>query len=175
MSLFDAMMDRCEELIAEAAAVAAPHSDRTVQEFVSQLRGLDKVAYVQDAVELFPGLQVPDGFYHTRFTGYEVLSRSDNGALNLSEPYELGDSIGDDLVSLTLYEVLLTGLTFSGMSDATSMGPGLWIESFALPIRDPGVLEIAMVLEPFERNDCSEEAVHIASMNYIRSFFRKQS
>jgi len=174
MKLYDDMMDRCEELIAEAAALAPPHSDRTVQEFVSQLRGLDKVAYVQDAVELFPGLQVPDGFYHARFTGYEVLSRSDNGALNLSEPYELGACIMDDLVPLPLREVLSAGMLYSWTDDSTSMGPGLWIESFALPICDPGVLEIAMVLEPFERNDGSEAARRQAWRRYLKHYFPKK-
>lgn len=174
MSLFNAMMDRCDDLVAESGKRTKPISEQVIRDFVSRLRGLDKVFYYDDALDLFPELVVPDGLFHARFTGYEVLSRSESGALNLSEPYELGGCIMDDCVPLPLRDVLSAGLLYAGMDDATSMGPGLWFESFALPIVDPGVLEIAMVLEPFERNDGSETARRRAKKRYLNHYMSKK-
>ena len=50
-------------------------------------------------------------------------------------------------------DIICHGLVISAQEDCTSNGQGEWVETLALPIVDPGVLELGLVLLPRGTND----------------------
>lgn len=146
------------QLIEKAANFAIPCNDQTLQEFAGQLRNMDQFRYVDEAVASLPHLRVPEGFSHVKYTAYPVKGRGRHGELILDEGRYAGASIQAELLRLSVDKVICTGMVLSDLMDATIMGPARWIETFALPVKQPGVLELGLVLEPFEQNDGSFDA-----------------
>ena len=109
----------------------------------------------------------PEGFRHARYTIYEVIGKGPNGELLLGEPKPGGRLIDSKAGPLYLRRLVRTALIFSSNADTTSMGPGRWLESFALPIRDPGTFELALVVDPREINDGSFSARIQATMRMM--------
>ena len=156
-----------EGLVQEAKLTAIEHDNRTLQEFAAKLRGLGDTENDEETMALLQGVSVPEGFRHARYTIYEVTGKGPNGELLLGEPKPGGRLIDSKAGPLDLRRLVRTALIFSRNADTTSMGPGRWLESFALPIRDPGTFELALVVEPREINDGSFSARIQATMRMM--------
>ena len=144
-----------DELVQQARQTAIEHDDRTLQEFARKLKGLGDAENDDETMGLLRGVSVPEGFRHARYTIYEVIGSGPNGELLLGDPKPGGRLIDGRMGCLDLKRLVRTALVFTSDPDTTSMGPGRWLESFALPIRDPGTLELGLVVEPREINDGS--------------------
>lgn len=159
------------ELIRRGAEIAGPHDEDELQAFAKQLRGFGDTIYTSEALALLsPDLRVPECFFHVRFTIYEVIGTKPNGEHILAEPRSSGGVTKGVLETIELQTLLGWALTIVMSEDATSMGPGRWLQSFALPVKTRGVMELAMVLEPCEINDGS----FIARVQAIRNRLRSQ-
>ena len=144
-----------DELVQQARHTAIEHDDRTLQEFAWKLKGLGDAENDDETMGLLRGVSVPEGFRHARYTIYEVNGSGPNGELLLGDPKPGGRLIDGRMGCLDLKRLVRTALVFTSDPDTTSMGPGRWLESFTLPIRDPGTLELGLVVEPREINDGS--------------------
>lgn len=104
-------------------------------------------------MEALSNLEIPGHFVHARFTTYEVVERGSNDKITLGDPKLAGSFVHSQMTPLDLRNLVRMGMNISDRESATSMGPGRWIESFALPVKIPGMLEIALVLDPIEIYD----------------------
>ncbi|WP_145916900.1 hypothetical protein [Erythrobacter sp. QSSC1-22B] len=157
------------DLVDRASDAAVTHDLQVLQDFAQKLRGLGDSQSDVEAVALLPGLRIPAGFCHARYTFFEVVGTQPHGEIVLGQPKYAGELISGSLAPLDLISLVRTALVFSADTGATSMGPGRWIESFALPIKDPGMLELALVLEPRESNDGSETARIEAAIRMVKA------
>ncbi|HEV7310964.1 hypothetical protein [Sphingopyxis sp.] len=140
-------------LIKKGSEWACDHDEQELHAFAKQLRGVGDAKTTDECLEILPELQVPQGFCHARYTIYEVIGTKLNGEHLLSEPKYAGGITSSVMKPIELGKIVSTALVFSSDISATSMGQGRWLETFALPIIDRGVMELALVLEPLECND----------------------
>lgn len=148
----NAMLAICEQAIARTAEVVEPHNPERVAAFAHKLRGLGNLK-VAEALELVPGLRVPGDFRHARYTRFEVIERKPSGELVLGEGRYGGEVVSPSLEAITMERIVCHGIVISMQEDCTSNGQGEWVETLALPIIDPGVLELGLVLLPRGTND----------------------
>ena len=146
------------DLISQAAELAEECCPQAMQDFAWRLRGLGNCHLTTEAMRLVPDLFLPADFFHVRYTTYEVIETGADGVYLLGKPNCAGELIQASLEPIELVDLVRTAQVMAESMYATSMGPGRWIESFALPIKDPGVFELALVVEPHEVNDGSEAA-----------------
>lgn len=147
-----------EQLIQHTEKIAKPCDSQTLQIFAAQLRNMDRFEYVAEAVASLHHVRVPDGFYHVSYTAYRIKAYGRHGELILDDGRDAGANIQATFIPLTLADVICGGQVRAGIMDATIMGPARWIETVALPVIRLGVLELGLVLEPYEQNDGSFEA-----------------
>ena len=140
-------------LIKKGSEWACDHDEQELHAFAKQLRGVGDAKFTDECLELLPELQVPKGFCHARYTVYEVIGTKLNGEYILAEPRYAGGITSSVMKTIDLGEIVTTALVLCADISATSMGPGRWLETFALPIIDRGVMELALILEPLECND----------------------
>ncbi len=157
-----------QELIEQAADLVGGHDDERNRHFAAQLRGVGDCEFVQEALDLLPNIDVPKGFLHARYTIYEVTGEGPDGQLLLGKPKPAGELVQSDLEQLTIKYLVCSALCLSDGCEATSTGPGEWIESFALPIKDRGVFELALILRPRQTNDGSLTSRLQASLDLER-------
>lgn len=169
ISIAEKMNLAMDDLVEQAADCAVEYDMQELQAFASRLRGLGDTENDDEAMALLPGVHLPMGFFHARYTIYEVKGRGTNGELLLAPPKPAGELItgwGDplDLTSLVRFASIL-----ASSYTATSTGPGRWLESFALPIKNPGMFELALVVEPREINDGSFSARIDAEIRMVKA------
>ena len=157
-----------DKLVEQASEGAIDHDLQELQVFASQLRGLGDTENDDESMSLLPALRVPGGFRHARYTIYEVVEIGPQGELFLGQPKHAGEIIDSKLDPLDLRTLVRTASVLSRGTESTSMGPGRWLESFALPIRNPGMLELALVVEPREVNDGSFTARIQAAIRMVK-------
>lgn len=158
-----------DDLVEQASMMAGDYDFHALQVFAQQLRGLGDSRNDRESLSLLPKLRMPKGFYHARYTVHEVTGTGRHGEPLLGHPAYLGEVIDSKLRPLDLITLVRSALVFTNCIAATSMGPGRWIESFALPIRTPSMFELALVVEPREINDGSERARIQAALNFAKS------
>ena len=141
------MLSICDDAIARTADVVGEHHFHDIELFAAHLRGLGNLTNDQ-AMQKLCITKIPGDFRHVRFTIYEVITEGRNGEIMLGEAKGGGAMIDPMLQPLELYQLVHTALLVSDMSEATSNGQGEWLDTFALPIKNPGVLELGLVLKP---------------------------
>lgn len=130
------MFDICDELVAQAADLVEPHDDNDLAAFAERLCGLEGM----DLDELRPhlaGLEIPGDFRHLRLH-------------NLTNGMPWGGRYCMDQSRLTLDELLIIIVCVIPRDDLTPQGPGVWTGTVALPIMDPGVLELGLIFQPLQ-------------------------
>lgn len=170
MTVGDQMASAMAELIKRGAEGAVHHDMQVLQAFAHKLRGLGDTLDVDEAIALLPNLKVPEGFCHARYTVYEVTGTGPNGEKLLGEPRYVGSHIDSRLEQIELRDLVCSAAVFATTTQSTSMGPGRWIETFALPVANPGMIELALVLEPYEVNDGSDRARIQAELGWAKNF-----
>lgn len=168
-TLSNQMKAAMDDLIDQASEMESSYDMQALQVFAQQLRGIGDCRTDDEAMEALPKLRVPDGFRHARYTFFQVVGIGPNAEIILGQPRYAGEIISSRPEGIELRTLVRSALVLSAGTESTSMGPGRWLESFALPIRDPGMLELALVLEPREINDGSvlariQAAIKLAQM-----------
>ncbi|GMN14868.1 hypothetical protein [Altererythrobacter sp. MTPC7] len=143
------------ELITEAADLVSQYDPAETQAFAARLRGVGNCETVGEALDLLPDMQVPAGFIHARYTIYEVIDSGRDNELTLDKPKATGELVQSNLAPLSFERLVCSALCLADNQNATSTGPGEWIESFALPIKDRGVFELALLVKRRQENDGS--------------------
>lgn len=137
-----------DELIDAGKYFSHGYDQNEANTFISHLRDLHRFSISPEAADHFKHLSVPKGVLHVRFRSFELLGRQENGNPIISdEIYYLG-CISATLKTIELERLLATGMSLSHYRQATTKGPGNWLESFPLPMRTPGMMEIGIILEP---------------------------
>lgn len=168
MTVGDQMASARRDLIERGAEGAVHHDMQVLQDFAHNLRELGDTLDVDEAMDLLPNLKVPAGFCHARYTVYEVTGTGPNGEMLLGEPSYSGSHVDSRLQQIELRELVCSAKVFATSDRSTSMGPGRWIETFALPTTTPGMIELALVLEPYEVNDGSDRARIQAELRWAK-------
>ncbi len=168
MTMSEQMAGAMAGLVERGADNAVHHDLQALQAFAHKLRGLGDMLDVDEAMALLPDLRVPEGFCHARYTVYEVTATGSNGEKLLGEPRYVGSHISGRLEQIELRDLVCSAAVFATSDQSTSMGPGRWIETFALPVTNPGTIELALVLEPYEVNDGSDRARIKAALRWAK-------
>lgn len=163
------MNSAMDDLIERAADNAVDYDMHELQAFASWLRGLGDAENDIERMALLPGVRVPQGFCHARYTIYEVEGRKANGEFVLAPPKPAGKLITGWGEPLDLTSLVRFASVLASSYTATSMGPGRWLESFALPIKNAGMFELALVVEPREVNDGSFSARIDAEIRMVKA------
>lgn len=174
MTIADQMASAMAELVERGAEAAVHHDMHDLQAFAQKLRGLGEALDADEAMALLPDLKMPEGFCHARYTVYEVTAAGPNGEKLLGNPRYVGSHISGRLEQIGLKDLIRSAMVFATTTQSTSMGPGRWIETFALPVANPGMIELALVLEPYEINDGSERARIGAALRLAKADNRRR-
>jgi hypothetical protein len=122
-----------ERLIEEAASIVEPHDFAEVEAFAAKLTGLGGLSH-QEMLAECAGIEVPRDFRHLRLT-------------NLNRNLLWGGRVSCSHAPLTLKDVLLHIGTVMNDREATEHGRGFWARTVALPVVNPGVLELGLIFE----------------------------
>ena len=127
---------QCDRLAAEAAYLVDPSWDEVeLKAFAARLCGMEGLDY-DGMLERVAGVEIPGDFRHLRVT-------------NLSTDMPWGGIFSIRQEALRLDRLLLHMACTVDLGRATPCGSGgVWTETVALPIKDPGVLELGVVFRP---------------------------
>ncbi|NJR80053.1 hypothetical protein [Sphingomonas corticis] len=132
--LVEQCLDACDELVATTAELVGPHDKAELEAFALKLCGLEGLDY-DDLVARLHGVTIPGDFRHVRVT-------------NLNDGREWFASFSVDQRPLELEQILLDMACSLDHEEATASGRGVWTETVALPVLDPGVLELGVRFLP---------------------------
>lgn len=131
-----------DELIAEAAKIVGPHDPAEVEAFAARLCGLGGLSR-DGMLESIRGLMVPTDFPHLRIT-------------NLNRGQWVREVISSYQAQLELRD-LMVDLSCSVDSEIRNFHPDhVWHETVALPIVNPGMLELGIRFRPRQPSDVVE-------------------
>ncbi len=136
IKIVEQMMSMCDDLVAEAADLVEPHDHAAIEAFADELCGLQGLGLDELRVRL-GGLKIPGDFRHLRLH-------------NLSNGMPWGGQYSMRQERLTLDELIIMMCVVTDRDDVTLQGRGVWSETVALPVRDPGVLELGLRFQPLQ-------------------------
>ena len=125
----------CDELAKEAADLVEPCDMDKVAAFAEKLCGLEGFDYrdFKGMCDCVSGVEMPGDFRHFRIT-------------NLSTGMEWGGRFNSDQQPVTVQDILRHMACTVDLANATPGDKGgVWTKTVALPIRDPGVLELGVI------------------------------
>lgn len=125
-----------EDIIAATAAIVAPHCPVELDAFALELCNVGQRT-PDEAADFIEGKTVPGDFRHYRI-------------YDLADDMLILESIAFFLDPVEFGEIVINVLVLAKMSDATPQGPGTWVETVALPVVDPGVLELGVRFIPLD-------------------------
>jgi len=122
----------CDQLAKDAVDHVQPCDERRVADFAKKLCGLEGLD-CNGMRERLAGVEMPGDFRHLRVT-------------NLSTDMPWGGVYHSDQRPLKLDEIIVHMACTARLGRATPCGNGgVWTATVALPIRDPGVLELGVI------------------------------
>lgn len=130
------MLGVCADLVAEAADLVEPHDPADVEAFANKLCGLEGLGR-DELRERLRGVEMPGDFRHLRLH-------------NLTNGMPWGGRYCMHQSRLTLDEIIIIMCCVMHRDDVTPQGRGVWTETVALPVRDPGVLELGLRFRPLQ-------------------------
>lgn len=128
------MFGACDELVAAERRSARPRDWAVIEAFARQLSGLQGLTG-EEAWQRVKGVVPPPGFPHARFWNANDGSNRGGSFSTVGGPINICWLIGCARPPHEFEKL--------GHPDL-----GEWVETIALPIRDPGVLELAFRYEP---------------------------
>ncbi|HEY0027426.1 MAG TPA: hypothetical protein VGC35_06110 [Allosphingosinicella sp.] len=132
IKLVEQCLSICDELAKEAADLVEPCDERKVAAFAEKLCGLEGLDY-KGMRERLSGVEMPGDFRHLRIT-------------NLSTAMDWGGRYNMHHESITVDDVLRHMACTVKLARATPGNKGgVWTKTVALPITDPGVLELGVI------------------------------
>lgn len=135
IKLVEQMLGMCETLVDDAAALVGEMPGQVeLEDLADRLSGLGGLTLDQMR-ERTVGTIVPGDFRHFRLT-------------NLNKNIPWGGRFSLHQEPLEFEDLLRIASILARREDVTPSGPGVWIEAVALPIRDPGVLELGLRFAP---------------------------
>ena len=122
--------DWCDELVAEARDIVEPCEMADLHLFAARLSGLDELT-LGEMRHTLADLTVPGDFRHLRLW-------------NLTMDREWGGLYCTQQSKLPVEDIIRTVWCSLWHRDVTPTGRGVWTETVALPIKDPGTLELGL-------------------------------
>jgi hypothetical protein len=124
--------------------------DQELSSFASQLCGLGGME-VDHAVAMLDDLNVPSGYQHIRLTIFKTVEYASNGHRILGDGVDGGTMVDTWEEQLDLSEIVLNCQCAASMETYYTECETVWADTFALPTKAAGVLELGLVLEPISR------------------------
>ena len=134
-SNYRSIVRACDDLVIQAAEVVGAYNKAELDEFAEQLNGLGGLTY-HEMLDRLEGVKVPGDFRHFRLTNLNLDCSWGASYSQFLQPVELCDIVRMIDITNEMAE-----------GEVTSEGAGTWVKTVALPIVDPGVLELGLLFE----------------------------